>query len=112
MRPRRRSAASIASVSVVLPLPDAGAAMTSPGALFSATPGLRGWSKSAIVVRVVERTVGKIACGERRPDQDQRRSFDRLGAYFGADGRQRRANDDLFRPARARNHGDGAVGAV
>src|ERR1700736_5119862 len=112
MRPRRRSAASSASVSVVLPLPDAGAAMTSPGVLFPATLVLRGWSEPAIIVRVVKCAVGKIARGERWPDQDQRRAFDRFSAHLGAARRQRGANDDLLRPARAHHHGDSAVGAT
>src|SRR3984893_16537289 len=107
MRPRRRSAASSANVSVVLPLPDAGAAMISPRVLFPATPGLRGWSEPAIIVRVVKRTVGKITRGERRPDQDQRGAFDARGAYFGRDRGERGANDDLFRPTRAQPHRGG-----
>src|SRR5258706_12711660 len=88
--------------------------MTSPGVLFlfASTPSLRGWSEPAVIVRVVKRAVGKIMRGERRPDQNQRRAFDRFSAHLGADRRQRGANDDLLRPARAHHHGDGAVSSI
>src|ERR1700733_4933619 len=92
--PRCLSAARMASVTVVLPAPECGAAMISPRAVIIvllrrrpnlAVPSRCASAKPAAIVGVIKRAVAKVFRGQSPADHDQRRALDFCRRDLGGD---------------------------